>query len=106
MDVEALLIGYTITTNDYKQEVKAETTKSILAQKQSISRSEFYNGGKAGLQPAFVLVTSKLDYSGELEVELDGVRYGIYRTYEVDEDYIELYCERKGGYERPASGTE
>ena len=37
------------------------------------------------------------DYNGEKEVELDGIKYGIYRTYEVDKDYVELYCERKGG---------
>ena len=97
MDVIAYLIGYTVTLNDYKQEVKTETLSPIFAIKESISRAEFYNGGKAGLQPEFRLTTAIIDYNGELEVELDGVRYGIYRTYNVSQDYIELYCEKKGG---------
>lgn len=97
MDVIAYLIGYTVTLNDYKQEVKTETRSPIFAIKESISRAEFYNGGKAGLQPEFRLTTAIIDYNGELEVELDGVRYGIYRTYNVSQDYIELYCEKKGG---------
>ena len=97
MDVIAFLIGYTVALNDYKQEVKTETRSQIFAKKESVSRSEFYNGGKAGLQPEFRLTTAVIDYNGELEVELDGVRYGIYRTYNVSQDYIELYCEKKGG---------
>ena len=97
MDVIAYLIGYTVTLNDYKQEVKTETRSQIFAKKKSIKRAEFYNGGKAGLQPQFYLETVIIDYSDELEVELDGVRYGIYRTYQPDEDHIELYCEKKGG---------
>lgn len=97
MDVIAFLIGYTVTLNDYKQEVKTETRSQIFAKKDSVSRSEFYNGGKAGLQPEFKLTTAIIDYNGELEVELDGVRYGVYRTYNVSADYIELYCEKKGG---------
>lgn len=97
MDAIAFLIGYTVTLNDYKQEVKTETRSQIFAKKESVSRSEFYNGGKAGLQPEFKLTTAIIDYNGELEVELDGVRYGIYRTYNVSQDYIELYCEKKGG---------
>lgn len=97
MDVIAYLIGYTVTLNDYKQEVTTETQSQIFAKKKSVSRTEFYNGGKAGLQPKFRLKTAVIDYNGELVVELDGVRYGIYRTYNVSEDYIELYCEKKGG---------
>ena len=97
MDVIAYLIGYTVTLNDYKQEVTAETRSQIFAKKESVSRAEFYNGGKSGLQPEFRLTTAIIDYNGELEVEVDGERYGIYRTYNVSADYIELYCEKKGG---------
>ena len=96
MDVIAYLIGYTYTMNAKKQQTKTETRTQIFAEKDSVSRAEFY-GGKAGLQPEFRLTTAIIDYNGELEVELDGQRYGIYRTYNVSKDYIELYCEKKGG---------
>lgn len=97
MDVIAYLIGYAYTMNVRKQQTKTETRTQIFAKKESVSRAEFYNGGKAGLQPEFRLTTAIIDYNGELEVELDGLRYGIYRTYNVSKDYIELYCEKKGG---------
>lgn len=96
-DVIAYLIGKAITKNEYKQEVETDTRTEIMALYESVSQSEFYKGGEAGLKPEFRLTTAIIDYSGEKEVELDGKRYGIYRTYEVDKDYIELYCERKGG---------
>ena len=96
-DVIAYLIGKTITMNARKQEVETDTRTEIMALYESVSQSEFYKGGEAGLNPEFRLTTAIIDYSGEKEVELDGKRYGIYRTYEVDKDYIELYCERKGG---------
>jgi hypothetical protein len=96
-DVIAYLIGKTITMNQLKQEVEVETRTEIYARKESISQSEFYKGGEAGLKPDFRLITAIIDYNGEREVELDSKKYGIYRTYERDQDYIELYCERKGG---------
>ncbi len=96
-DVIAYLIGKTITMNARKQEVETDTRTEIMALYESVSQSEFYKGGEAGLKPEFRLTTAIIDYSGEKEVELDGKRYGIYRTYEVDKDYVELYCERKGG---------
>lgn len=96
-DVIAYLLGKTITMNQLKQEVEVDTRTEIYARKESISQSEFYKGGEAGLKPDFRLITAIIDYNGEREVELDSKKYGIYRTYERDQDYIELYCERKGG---------
>ena len=34
---------------------------------------------------------------GETVCEYNGESFSIYRTYETDSDYIELYVERKGG---------
>ena len=96
-DVIAYLLGKAITMNQLKQEVEVDTRTEIFAQKEEISQSEFYKGGEAGLKPEFRLKTAIIDYNGEREVELDGKKYGIYRTYERDQDYIELYCGRKGG---------
>lgn len=97
MDVIAYLIGYAITYDDYEQEIKTETRSMVYGKKESISRAEFYNAGRSGLNPDFRLTVAVVDYNGETELELDGIRYGIYRTYNVNADYIELYCEKKGG---------
>lgn len=96
-DVIAYLISHTTTLNQYKQEITTDTRTEIYAQLFDIKRIEFYNAGKAGLNPKFMLKVAQIDYNGENEIELGEKRYGIYRTYRVDKDYIELYCEAKGG---------
>ena len=71
--------------------------REILCQVESITRSEFYEGGRNGLNPAFVFVVFAGDYAGEEVCIYDGKRYAIYRTYRTNDDYMELYVERKGG---------
>lgn len=74
----------------------------LLADKRSITRSEFYNAAQAGMQPEIVFIINRFEYSGEEIVEFEGVRYAVIRTYEsnpssgtaVDET-LELVCTRK-----------
>lgn len=80
------------------QFVATETKKQVYAKKQSITRNEWYDAGRNGLQPEICFVVFRYDYDGELIVEdEDGKRYGVYRTYENRTEEIELYCESKGG---------
>lgn len=37
------------------------------------------------------------DYQGEQIAVVDGVRYGVYRTYRAKNETLELYLERKAG---------
>ena len=64
---------------------------------ESVTRAEFFEGGRNGLNPEFVFTMWDGDYHGESTLEYNGKRYGIYRTYHSDGDYVELYAERKGG---------
>lgn len=96
LDDTAYLVSETITRNKFQQEVKTETLRQIYCKRDSIKRAEFFSGGNQGLKPEFMLTTAKIDYSGETEISYQNERYGIYRTYEKG-DYIELYCEKKGG---------
>ena len=49
------------------------------------------------MKPEFVIETSMFDYSGQEEIEVDGVLYKIYRTFERDDEIIELYCIKRAG---------
>ena len=50
------------------------------------------------MKPALVFITPAVNYSGEPEAELHGVRYRIYRTYRKrDTDEVELHLEEKAG---------
>lgn len=92
---------------------KQETRRQVFAKVNSVTRSEFFQGGRNGLNPQLVFSVFQGDYNGERIIEYQGVRYGVYRTYlgskntyvgpntssrqELQSDYIELYVEKKVG---------
>lgn len=73
------------------------TARDVFAQVDSVTRDEFFDAGRAGLNPAYRFTVFFADYEGEDTVIYDGKPYGIYRTYHARTDELELYCERKGG---------
>ena len=73
------------------------TSRQVFCKKQSVTRTEFFAGGRSGLNPAFVFTVFSGDYHGETLVEYDGRSYSIYRTYQPEDDYMELYVQREGG---------
>lgn len=44
-----------------------------------------------------MFTVAKVDYNGEPTLIYEDDGYGIYRTFMTDDDYVELYAERKGG---------
>ena len=90
------LISVTQTQDEYGVWRMTETSKEVFCYTRSVTRSEFFQAGRNGLNPAFVFTIFGDDYSGEETVEYRGSRYGVYRTYR-DGDDLELYAERKGG---------
>ncbi len=63
----------------------------------SVSQSEWFNGGRNGLNPAYQFTMFSHDYEGESVIQYEGTNYAIYRTYIRDDEMIELYTELKKG---------
>ena len=76
---------------------KVETRRTVFSSINSVRASEFFEGGRNGLNPQLQFTMFRYDYDDETIVEYDGKRYGVYRTFITKNDLIELYCERKGG---------
>lgn len=74
-----------------------ETSREVFCRVGSVSQTEWFNAGRIGLQAHYKLIIFAPDYQGEDTVELDGVRYGVYRSYASQNDQIELYLERRRG---------
>ena len=74
-----------------------ETTKDIFCQVSSVTRDEFFEAGRNGLNPDYRFTVFGPDYDGQKVVEYKGKRYGVDRTYQARTDELELYVERKGG---------
>ena len=73
------------------------TERTVMCQVNSVTRAEFFDGGRNGLNPELVFTMFYGDYNGESIVEYHGNTYSVYPTYMRRTDTIELYVERKGG---------
>lgn len=91
------LIGVTYTADSIGQQIAEETSREVYCGVSSVSASEWFEAGRTGLKPEYRVTMFAPDYQGEQIAELDGVRYGIYRTYLGGNETIELYLERKVG---------
>lgn len=99
MDDTLILIAKRLKQNEIGDFVcEDEVRREIWGNIRSVSRAEWYDAGRKGMNPEIVFATPLVNYCYETEAELNGVRYGIYRTYFVQgSDEIELYLERKAG---------
>lgn len=99
MDDVLTLIDVSLVQNEFGGfQEKREMRRDVFGSISSVSRSEWYNAGHAGMNPEIVFTTPLINYCWEKEAEFHGTRYSIYRTYFVQgSDEIELYLERKAG---------
>lgn len=97
-DVAFLISAISNGRDEIGQELPPVTARrEIYCTRKSIKQSEFYQASQIGVKPEFVIETSMFDYSGEEIIEADNVLYKIYRTFERDDEIIELYCIQKAG---------
>lgn len=91
------LIGVTREQDEYGVWRSTPTYREVFAQVDSVTRAEFFEAGRNGLNPEFRFTMFAGDYEGETMVEYAGKTYAIYRTFFARNDTLELYVERKGG---------
>lgn len=83
--------------NEYGVFQTCASSRDVFCQVNSVSRAEFFEAGRNGLNPEYEFTMFAGDYNGEKVVEYNGETYAVYRTYYARTDTIELYVERKGG---------
>lgn len=91
------LVSVTKSQDDYGVWRTEETSREVFCQVDSVTRAEFFEGGRNGLNPQFRITMFAGDYEDESIIEYNGKRYAVYRTFFSKTDTIELYVERKGG---------
>lgn len=91
------LVKETTARNDFGINETTRTTRTVFCQVNSITRAEFFDAGRAGLNPSLMFSVFVEDYEDEDTLIYDGKAYAIYRTYLAKNDELELYAERKGG---------
>jgi SPP1 family predicted phage head-tail adaptor len=66
---------------------------NIFADKHSIRQSEFYQAMASGLRPELQFIIRTIDYQQEPQLEYNDKIYNIIRTYEKENEFIELICQ-------------
>lgn len=97
------LISQTYTEDSYGVLKPTRTKRLVYANVTSVSASEWFEGGRNGLNPEYRMTLFKYDYEGEEVVEYLTNQYAIYRTYEGRTDTIELYCQKRKGSDNAVS---
>lgn len=73
------------------------TETDVFCQVSSVSQSEFFEGGRNGLNPSYRFTVFFADYDNQPLIRYNGSTYSVYRTFHARTDILELYTERKGG---------
>lgn len=85
------------------QPVPVETSRTVFAAIQSISRAEFLAAGQMGLTPSWEMTIFAPDYEGEQIVAFTPPgsdteeRFTVYRTYIGRNEELEIYLQREAG---------
>lgn len=91
------LVGKTYISDAIGNMTEQETITNVFANLKSISAKEFFDGGQNGLKPDKKFIVREFEYNEQNEIDFDGVRYSVYRTYSKEDGFVELYTEKKVG---------
>ena len=75
----------------------SETVRTVFCDIKSASASEWFEGGRNGLNPAYTMTMFEPDYNGEDVVIYNNVRYSVYRTYRSRNELLELHVQKEVG---------
>lgn len=91
------LVSNNKSQNAYGIWEDSPTERKVYAQVLSVGQSEWFEGGRNGLNPQYRFRMFSYDYQGEALVKFNGVTYTIYRTYVDRNEIIDLYAEKREG---------
>lgn len=83
---------------------KTETRRMVYCDVRSVTQSEWFEGGRNGLNPEYRFTMFAPEYHGENICEYNGNRYTIYRTYLARNEMIELYVQKEQGNVKDSNG--
>lgn len=67
-----------------------ESARTVFCNMKSVGYSEYYKSQQTGKEAKRKCDIHRADYEGEDTVEVDGQRYFVLKTYDINDDTIEL----------------
>ncbi len=78
-----------VNKNGFENESQ-ESTRTVFCNVKSVGYSEYFKSQQTGKVVEKKCEVHKADYEGEDTVEMDGRRFFVLKTYDIDDDTIEL----------------
>lgn len=72
--------------------VESLTSRLVYANKKGVRQSEFYQAMAHNLKPELMFEIKSMDYQGEVKLEHMGKNYQILRTFDKNDEVVELVC--------------
>ncbi|MBT2728394.1 hypothetical protein J7E63_15805 [Bacillus sp. ISL-75] len=91
------MLSITTIKDDLNQFKPIEKPYLVFCSKLSITRAEFNSAGVMGFKPDMMLVVDSDSYDQEKLLEYGNKKYSIYKTFQRNDGFTELYCEVKTG---------
>ena len=92
---DVTLISSILVPDEYGNQIPTETRRVVQGTKREVAMNEFYVAAQAGIRPSVEVIIHSFEYEGEQAVIYQSSRYSVVRTYQRNDDEIELYLERK-----------
>ena len=67
-----------------------EQQTTVFCNKKNVGYAEYFKSQQAGATVNFKVEVNKVDYEGQMLAEFESKRYSILKTYEINDDTIEL----------------
>ena len=96
-DISFKLVNESTTKDSTGQMVATKTETECLGFEHSVYQNEFFSAEQAGIRSEGVILMNRVEYGGQKLLSINGQEFSIYRTYEADADWIELYYGRRVG---------
>lgn len=93
----AYLIGKTYTQDTTGVMRENVSRRLVYCNIQEASAAEWFEGGRAGLNPSYKVTMFAPDYNGEQLIEIGDTVHQVYRTYHRRTDELELHCQKEAG---------
>ena len=93
------LISYVSKQDEsgFEADKPKEIRRKVWCKVESASGREFARMGQNNIRPQRRVTLWANEYDEQDTVELEGKKYGVYRTFQPNPEEIELYLERKAG---------
>lgn len=93
--INLIVVKMLPNNNDVEVETEISRRNNIFANKKSVRQSEFYQAAAQDINLIQMFEMRTSDYNGENKVEFEGKAYYIVRTYDKNNEIIQLICSDK-----------